>query len=142
MSLPRVVIDTNVLVAGLRSRLGASFRLLQLIGTGKFEICVSVPVVLEYEEVLIRQLPNLALNQEDIEAFIDYLCSVSKHQEIFFLWRPYLKDADDDMILELAVNAECKHIVSFNIKDFAGISKFGVKAISPKDFLKEIGGLK
>jgi putative PIN family toxin of toxin-antitoxin system len=141
MSKPRVVLDTNILVSALRSRRGASFKLVSLIGKGKFSLHISVPLVLEYEEVLLRH-KHAPLTNKDIEAFLDYLCKVAEPQRIFYLWRPFLKDADDDMVLELAFNARCSHIVTFNSKDFRGSEQFGLQVVTPKEFLKEIGVLK
>jgi len=134
--LDPVIIDTNVLIAGLRSQLGASFRLLELIGTGEFEIALSVPLILEYEAVAKRMKRDLGLSDRDIDDIIDYLCSVGISQEIYYLWRPYLHDPKDDMILELAVGANAKYIITHNLKDFGGIGNFGVEAITPKLFLK------
>ena len=141
MISPQVVIDTNVIVAGLRSRNGSSFRLLELVGQGLFNIHLSVPLVLEYEEVLLRQLPNLAIGASDVQGFIDFHCSVAVHHEIFFLWRPYLRDPKDDMVLELAVKAGCDSVVTYNTRDFVGIEQFGIDAIKPVEFLKSIGAL-
>ena len=139
--IPRIVIDTNIVVAALLSRKGASFRLISLINQGYFDFYLSVPLVLEYEEVLLRLLPKLTLTKKDISNFLDYFCKVGKHQKIFFLWRPYLKDPKDDMVLELAFNASCKYLVSFNLKDFKGSDKFGIKTLTPRDLLIEIGVL-
>ncbi len=112
MTAPEIVIDTNVVIAGLRSRNGSAFRLLELVGSEQFNIHLSVPLVLEYEEVLLRQLPNLTINASDIQNFIDFHCAVASHHQIFFLWRPYLRDPKDDMVLELAVKAECDSVVT------------------------------
>lgn len=139
MKPKQVVIDTNVIIAALRSRRGASFRLLTILEKNKFTVCVSVPLVMEYEDVAKRFIGEIALNEEDIEAVIDYICSVARQREIYFLWRPFLKDPKDDMLLELAVAAECQFIVTFNKRDFTGCEQFGIKAISPRDFLEEIG---
>lgn len=141
MQSPRIVLDTNVLVSALRSSQGASFKLVSLIDGGKFSLHLSVPLVLEYEEVLLRTKPDV-LGEQDVEDFLDYLCKVSEHHKIFFLWRPFLKDADDDMVLELAANAMCSHIVTFNVKDFLGSEQFGLKVTTPLEFLREIGAIK
>ena len=139
MKAPVVVLDTNILVAALRSRDGASFKILSLIGASKFQICLSVPLVLEYEEILLREIEHLTVDEQDIQDLIDYLCSVGQHQSIYFLWRPYLRDVADDFVLELAVAAECDYIVTFNQRDFLGVEKFGVQVLSPKEFLLAIG---
>lgn len=141
MPTPKIVIDTNVVVAGLRSRNGSAFRLLQLVGSERFSIHLSVPLVLEYEDVLLRQLPNLIMDASDIRDFIDFHCAVATHHQIFFLWRPYLRDPKDDMVLELAVKAECDSVVTYNARDFAGIKRFGISAITPAGFLDSIGAL-
>ena len=138
---PSIVIDTNVFVAALRSRYGASNQLLRRVGTGLFDLHLSVPVVLEYEEVLLRQLPPLTINEEDVHALLDYLCQVASYHEIFFLWRPILRDPDDDMFLELAVGAGCTHLVTHNLRDFAGLERFGIVACTPHTFLRELGVL-
>ena len=102
----QVVLDTNVFLSTLRSRRGAAFRLLSLVGLGRrFEVNVSVPLVLEYEEVAKRQLRTVELSSEEVDDIIDYICSVANRRRIFFLWRPYLRDPKDDMVLELAVEA-------------------------------------
>lgn len=141
MSVPRVVIDTNVLVAGLRSRRGVAFGLLSEIGRGRFEIALSVPLVLEYEDALLR--PEVtSLRRADVDAVSDYFCSVAHLQKIFYLWRPLLRDPKDDMVLELAVAAGCQSIVTYNVRDFVGAEKFGVSVVEPGPFLSGVGALK
>lgn len=142
MKRPSIVLDTNVLVAALRSRRGASFRLLELVGRDRFTLNVSVPLVLEYEDVLLRMTAELGLAGRDVRDLLDYLCSVANNQAIFFLWRPRLRDPKDDMVLELAAAAGCKTIITFNLRDFVGVAEFGVRAITPRDFLQEIGEIK
>ena len=134
-----IVIDTNVLIAALRSKQGASFKLLSLIGTGKFEIHDSVALVLEYEEVIQRQQAVLGLSRDDVSRLIDSLCSLALHQDVYFIWRPSLSDVDDELVLELAVAARCDFIVTHNIRDFKGCERFGIRAATPKDFLIMIG---
>jgi putative PIN family toxin of toxin-antitoxin system len=141
MPVPQVVIDTNVIVAGLRSRNGSAFRLLELIGSEQFDIHLSVPLVLEYEEVLLRELPNLSISAKDVQDLIDFYCSVATHHQIFFLWRPYLPDSEDDMVLELAVKAGCDSVVTYNVRDFVGVERFGLRVATPAEFLQSIGAL-
>lgn len=135
----QVVLDTNILVAALRSRNGGSFKLLSLVGLGKFEINVSVPLVLEYEEVLTRLCADVKLAKQDIADLLDYLCHVAKRREVYFLWRPSLKDPQDEMILELAVTAGCRHIITHNKRDFAGAERYGIEVLDAKEFLQRIG---
>ena len=135
-----VVIDTNVLVSALKSKRGASFKLLTLIRQNKFDINLSVPLILEYEDVAKRLIGGTALNEEDINDILDYICSVSNRREIFYLWRPFLKDPKDDMVLELAVTSNCDMIVTYNKKDFKGVEEyFGIRLLTPKELLLEIG---
>jgi len=137
-----VVIDTNVLVSALKSKRGASFKVLTLIGQSKFDINLSVPLILEYEDAAKRLIGETALNEEDINDILDYICSVSNHREIFYLWRPFLKDPKDDMVLELAVTSNCDMIITYSKKDFKGVEKyFGIRVLSPKELLFEIGEL-
>ena len=138
---PSIVLDTNVLIAGLRSRNGASFRLLAVIGEAKFELNVSVPLVLEYEEVAKREARALGLTHAEIDDVLDYLCAVVVHREIYFLWRPVLRDAADDMVLEVAVEAGCDVVVNHNVRDFLGGERFGVRVVTPGEFLTQIGVL-
>lgn len=135
---PRIVIDTNVLVAALRSNRGASFRLITEIDSGHFEICVSVPLVLEYEAALVRQARSFSFTRRDISDFLDYLCSVARRQPIFFLWRPRLKDPGDDMVLEAAVAAGARYIVTFNKRDFESGHPLPVRLATPQEFLQTI----
>ena len=137
----RIVIDTNIFISALRSNKGASYKLIKQVGTGKFDICISVALIFEYEGVAKRS-QLIKLNHELINNIIDYICTIGLETEIFYLWRPFLKDPKDDFILELAVNSHADAIVTFNKKDFKGIDQFGIKVLSPKEFLKKIGDIK
>ena len=141
MAGPLVLLDTNVVVTGLRSRNGAAFRVLSLVGAGRFDICLSVPVVLEYEAILSDQSEHLHLTTTDVGDLLDYFCSVAKQQDIHYLWRPYLKDPKDDLILEAAVAGRCEAIITYNRRDFRGSEKFGVRILAPGGFLRRIGEL-
>lgn len=137
-----IVLDTNVLVSALRSSRGASYRLLTLVGTGQFAISLSVSLVLEYEDVLKRQVGKaIALTEQEIDDVLDYLCSVAQQRDIYYLWRPTLPDPHDDMVVELAVSSGCDYIVTHNMSDFRGTERFGIRALPPKDFLKILEAL-
>lgn len=138
VSVVRVVLDTNVLVAAIRSRRGASFELLSRVGKGVFDIALSVSLVLEYESVLLRHAAASAMTEDDVRDLIDYVCDVAIWQEIFFLWRPYLRDPNDDQVLELAVAASCDAVVTHNIDDFGGAEQLGVRVVTPGAFLQEL----
>ncbi len=137
-----VVIDTNIIVSALRSRDGASFHLVSLLGeSDKFEINISVALVLEYEDAAKRLIGQIPVTERAIDDLLDYICEIAHEQKIFFLWRPFLKDPNDDMVLELAVAAGCHFIVTYNKQDFKNLKPFGIKAISPAEFLAMIGEL-
>ena len=135
----RVVFDTSVLVAAARSRQGASFALVSSIPASEFQVCLSVGLYAEWQDVLTRH-EHLPPGQTVAEAlgFLRYLVSQAHLQEIHFLWRPFLPDANDDMVLELAFAAGCGHVVTHNVRDFRGAEQLGVTPISPGDFLKLI----
>lgn len=78
---------------------------------------------------------ELGLTFEDIDAVLNYLCSVGHHRMIYYLWRPVLRDPKDDLVLELAVESNADYLVTHNIRDFAGSERFGVRIVSPRDFL-------
>jgi putative PIN family toxin of toxin-antitoxin system len=141
MKRQRIIIDTNVLIAALRSSRGASHRLLLRIEDGLYESAVSVPLVLEYEATAKRLLGKTRLTERDIDAIIDFICLQSVESRVSYLWRPLLKDPKDDMVLEAAVAAGCTYIVTFNVRDFAGAELFGIKIVTPREFLVEIGEL-
>jgi putative PIN family toxin of toxin-antitoxin system len=133
-----VVLDTSVLVAALRSRRGASFRLIELLRAGAFEIAISVPLAVEYEAVLARHAASLGLRHSEVTTIVDYLCAVGKRQPIHFLWRPLLRDPDDEFVLEVAVAAGCQSIITHNVRDFAGAERLGVSILRPSQFLRQL----
>ena len=119
-----------------------SYKLLLLVGGETFDIVVSVPLVLEYEEVAKRQARRIGLTYDDLDDILNYLCTVGDRRQVFFLWRPFLPDPRDDMVLELAVEAACNYIVTFNVRHFNGVEQFGISAITPAQFLRLIGEIK
>lgn len=141
MAKPQIVIDTSAFISALLSQQGAAYRLLMLADQGLFEINLSVPLVAEYEAVGQRLLDRSPLTNADLDAILDHLCDIGNKRRVFFLWRPYLRDPEDDMVLELAVAAGCQFIVTFNARHFVGSEQFGVKVVTPKEFLQWIGEL-
>lgn len=140
----RVVIDTNVLLAAGRSKHGASNRLVSLIPDNRFTPVVSTALYLEYLSVLLRpeNLHAMDRAEDEVLGFLRELLSHSyRRQRLPFRWRPTLPDPDDDFVLELAIAAGCKYIVTFNKKDFVGSELFGVESVYPSEFLKLIEGL-
>lgn len=138
-----VVFDTNVIIASLRSRRGASFQLLKLVieGNPRLQILLSVPLFLEYEAVLKReeQLEANHLQVQDIDTILDMLAARAKKIKIPFLWRPQLNDSKDEMVLEVAANGQAEAIITFNLKDFLPASKrFNFQILSPSAFYAQI----
>lgn len=138
----KIVIDTNIIISALLSNRGAAFKLISLIGKQYFNYALSVPLILEYEDVLKRENSKIMVSQGGIESILDRLCYHADLREIFYLWRPYLNDPKDDLVLELAVESNSNFIITYNLKDFKNIEKFGLEAITPKIFLQKIGVIK
>jgi len=143
----KIVIDTNVILAALMSRKGVSNKFLVWLFNHNTKInIVSNTLVTEYEDVILRN-ENLTLypqfSKEDLLSFIDDVCLISHHQRINFLWRPFLKDYKDDMVLETAFNGNADYIITYNSKDFQNVyEKFKIKILNPKEFLHLVGELK
>ncbi len=138
----RIVIETNVVVSALRSRTGAAFTLVSMIPSYRFITALSNPLYHEYLDVVFRpdvRPPNAA--DSDLLNFIDHILDHSETQRISYLWRPFLRDPNDDMLLELAVAAQAEFIVTYNVKDFVNIELFGIEAILPGDFLNVLKSL-
>jgi putative PIN family toxin of toxin-antitoxin system len=133
-----IVLDTNVLVSALRSRRGRSNHLVSLVGSETFELVVSVPLVLEYEDAALRQIDALIYTPDEVREIIDFLCWAGEATPIYYLWRPFLPDPKDDLVLEAAVAGRCDTIVTFNQRDFKGVDKFGLQVRTPRAFLEEL----
>ena len=139
MTRPDVVIDTNVFVSAQRSQRGASAKLVSLIGTGRFKMHISVPLVFEYEAILLRQREALGLTAQDVGDMVDAICTFATPHDIHFLWRPFLRDPSDHLVLEVAVAAECDYIVTYNKRDFWGVERFGLEVVDARELLEIIG---
>jgi len=129
------VMDTNVLLSALRSRQGASFALLARLPAGAYRMHISTPLVAEYEAVLKRG--QLRLTEQEINDVIDFVCASAQAHEIFYLWRPVLKDPDDDFLLELAVKSGAC-VVTWNVSDFKNAASLGVAVLTPAEFLQQL----
>jgi putative PIN family toxin of toxin-antitoxin system len=135
------VLDTDVLVASLRSSLGASRQLLLGALNRYFDLLLSVPLMLEYEAVLTRpeQLSACGLTSKEVERILDDLASVARPVRLAFRWRPQLSDPNDDMVLETAVNGNADAIVTFNQRDFEGIdASFECAVLLPGAALQQV----
>ncbi|MBK1875672.1 putative toxin-antitoxin system toxin component, PIN family [Pelagicoccus mobilis] len=132
-----VVLDSNVLYAGLYSSKGASYLVLQDIADLVLSVGLSVGLYEEYSDVLRRPPLSDDFTNEEAEAILDFICSRATLLDVFFLWRPVLKDPKDDLVLEAAVAFGADAILTHNTKDFSGCEKFGIKVLSPGEYLKE-----
>jgi putative PIN family toxin of toxin-antitoxin system len=129
------VIDTNVLVAALRSSKGASHEILLAADLGEFEVALSVPLLAEYDDVCHRPESGIAIPTSAVDDVINRIAQLSRQQTIHYLWRGILPDPKDDMVLEVAVAAGASHIVTFNIKHLKQASEFGIAVVTPSEFL-------
>jgi putative PIN family toxin of toxin-antitoxin system len=132
-----IILDTNVLVAALRSRSGWSRQMLSQVLRLELVAGVSVPLFIEYESELQRaeQRAAFGLSISEVDTFLSGLASVLQPIDISFLWRPQLKDPADEMVLEAAVNGQCSHLITWNIRDFAQAApKFNLKLFTPAQF--------
>ena len=137
----RVVLDTSVIVAGFRSRTGASNLLLQAVAKGGLRPLVTTALFLEYEDVLLRAEQRLAtgMSESDVEGALAALASAAEPVEVHFRWRPQLADPSDELVLEAAVNGSADFLVTHNVKDFEpAAGKFELKVITPQECLKEM----
>lgn len=136
----RLVLATDVLVAAIRSAAGASRRLLRAGLERRYHLLVSVTLMLEYQAVLTREEHRTAarLSAADVTTLLDAVALVAEPVRLAFLWRPLLKDADDDMVLEAAVNGEADALVTFNARDFVGAARFGLAVMTPRQALAEL----
>src|ERR1041385_3659856 len=132
---PRAVMDTNVLYAGLRSRRGASFQILDGLWRRQWTLVLSNTVLTEYEEVLKREAAVLNFSAEQIDKLLDALCSLADRRQLSEGWIPVLTDPDDEPLVHLAVEARVDSLVSHNIRHLAPARKLGVTLLEPKAFL-------
>lgn len=130
-----VVLDTSVLIAGLRSQRGASYRLLRLLADEALRIAITVPLFVEYEKAVSDLVRQSIIGEDDGEAILDFLAMVAERHEVFFLWRPLLRDPADEMVLEAAVVSGASTLVTHNTRDFRGSETLGVEVQTPGEFL-------
>ena len=141
----RIVFDTDVVVAALRSDQGASRQLLLAALDRRIIVLASVPLMLEYEAVLTRpeQLDKIGLSVVEINVVLDAVASVIEPVPLHFVWRPRLKDPADEMVLDTAVNGNAERLATFNLRHLRDAAKaFGIRANRPGEILREIRGAK
>jgi putative PIN family toxin of toxin-antitoxin system len=137
----RLVLDTDVVVAALRSGTGASAEILRLAGIGRVRLIVSVPLVLEYEAVLSRAEHRAVtrLGASELATFLDGLIALSDHTAVYFTYRPVTRDPADELVVEAALNGRADAIVTFNRRDFGdGPSQFGIGCLLPREILEKM----
>jgi len=137
----RVAFDTDVMVAALRRRTGASNALLRALRLGELEAVASVPMMFEYEAVLMRpeQLQATGLTPQEVNVFLDGLAALLIPVRPYFLWRPVLRDPDDEMVLDAAVNGRAEAIVTFNVQDFVPEARqFRLLILTPAEALRHL----
>jgi putative PIN family toxin of toxin-antitoxin system len=135
----QIVIDTNVLVSGLRSGRGASYKLLSILNDHRWQVNVSTPLIYEYEEILKNVSEELGLTLQDVDLTIAAICNIANFHLIFFLWRPMAKDPDDEFLIDLAFKAQADFIITYNQKDLQPVERFGIRVVTPKQFLQIVG---
>jgi putative PIN family toxin of toxin-antitoxin system len=137
----RYVLDTDVVVAAMRSSQGASRQLLLEALSERFELLLSVALILEYEAVLTRpaQLTACGISKAEAGRVLDDLASIAIPVKIRFRWRPHLHDPGDDMVLETALNGDADAIVTFNLRHFSLANKsFDCAVLLPRLALQQI----
>ena len=137
----RVVLDTDVVVAAMRSPSGASAAILQSIRAGRVSLLLSVPLALEYEAICGLPEHRLAsgLSEKDAAAFVNAVIAMAEPVAIHFLWRPQLRDPSDEMVLEAAVNGRADMLVTFNLRDYGDApGRFGVELLLPRTAITRI----
>lgn len=137
----RLVLDTDVVVAAMRSPTGASAALLEAALNGKVTMLANVALMLEYEAVCVRSehLEAAGLSGPELGVFLDALASLAEPVESHFVWRPRLRDPGDEMVLEAAVNGGASGIVTFNARDYGTVpAEFGIRVLLPRDALRRV----
>ena len=136
------MLDTDSVVAAMRSPAGASAAIIRAVRRGRATILVSVPLALEYEAVCRRPEQRLAagLSEREMDIFLSALVAMAEPVETHFLWRPQLRDPNDEMVLEAAVNGRADALVTFNRRDYGEAPvRFGVEVLLPREAIVRIG---
>jgi putative PIN family toxin of toxin-antitoxin system len=135
---PRAVMDTNVLYAALRSRLGASFELFQRLLRGEWKPVVSNHLIHEYEELLKERSAELGLSLEDVDELLNVICASSEEWQLQPGWQPVLSDPDDEPLVQLASESDAHRIITHNTRHLAPAAAAGIEVLKPREFLARL----
>lgn len=137
----RIVADTDVIVAAMRTPSGASAAILRAARQGKVTLLVSVPLAMEYEAICSEAEHQLAagLDEREVRIFLDAVLAMAEPVKAHFLWRPQLRDPSDEMVLETAVNGRADALVTFNVRDFGPVpERFGIEVMVPREAIRRV----
>lgn len=134
----RAVMDTNVIVAAMRSRRGASFEIVRRLRLGEWTTVLSNHLLFEYEEVLKRQAPEVGLSLEDVDELLNAVCARAEECPLSHGWQPILSDPDDEPLVQLAVESDAFRIVSHNVRHLLPATSLGVELLRPREFLDKL----
>ena len=136
-----ITVDTNVIFQGLCSNIGASNKILKLLSNNKIQLALSVPVFIEYCDVLKRKstLALTGLSESNIDAILDFLAYVGLEHRISFLYRPNLSDETDNKFIELSLASQSSFLVTSNVKHYvmnSDLRLYGVQVVTPGEFMR------
>jgi putative PIN family toxin of toxin-antitoxin system len=134
-------LDTDAIVAAMRSPTGASATIIRKARQGKVALLLSVPLAMEYEAVCVRPEHQLAagLSEQEVCLFVDAVIAIAEPVKIHYLWRPQLRDPSDEMVLETAVNGRAKLLIAFNVRDYGTApARFGIEVMTPREAVERI----
>lgn len=137
----RIVLDTSVVVAGLRTRMGAGNAVLRLVADKRIRLLATPPLFLEYEDVLMRPEHRLAhgLTPSEIDEFLAELAALIEPVQVHFQWRPQTRDPNDEMVLEAAINGQADAVITYNVADFAEAARrFEIAVMRPAELLRKV----
>jgi putative PIN family toxin of toxin-antitoxin system len=132
----QMVVDTTVVIAGMRSKKGVSNSFLRLLNDSRVKFHISNALLLEYEEVLRREQAALDLKDQDIEDLLDGFCAFGEKHHRLFTWRPVSGDPDDDFVVDLALSARVEYVVTYNLRDLQFVEQYGIVVVTPRQVLE------
>jgi putative PIN family toxin of toxin-antitoxin system len=136
-----LVLDTDAVVAAMRSPGGASAAIIRAVRRNVATLLLSVPLAMEHEAVCrrVEHRVEAELSDGEVEIFLDAIVAMAEPVKTHFLWRPQLRDPNDEMVLEAAVNGRADVLVTFNVRDYVdAASRFGVEVLLPREAIARI----